>query len=132
MRAVFACLMLACAGAALAETGPSRLTSPDGPLPEQLAAQIAPVIASCWLPEAPDGRPQPVVILRIRMTRDANISEVSLAWAEPDTQDRVQRAYQAARRAVYRCGGELDLPGDSYEVWRDIEMTFDPTPEEPQ
>lgn len=129
MRAAVYLLAFACAGMAHAETGPARLASPAGPLPDELAAQIAPVIAACWMPDALDGTPQPVVTLRIRLTREANVGEVSLAWAEPDTQDRVQRAYQSARRAVYRCAGELDLPDDSYEVWRDIEMTFDPTPE---
>ena len=126
MRAALCLLAVVWSGAVFAENDPARLTSPAGPLSEELVARIGPVIAACWMPDSPD---EPVVTLSIRLTREANVGEVSLAWAEPDTQDRVQRAYQSARRAVYRCAGELDLPDNSYEVWRDIEMTFDPAPE---
>jgi hypothetical protein len=103
-----------------------RLSSPGGTLPDDLAARIGPVIAACWMTGSPD---QPAVTLRIRLTEGANVGEVSLLRAESDTQDRVQRAYQSARRAVYRCGGDLDLPDEQYEIWREIEMTFDPSPE---
>jgi hypothetical protein len=126
MKAALSCLLLACAGMTYAETAPAQLTSPAGPLPDDLAAQIGPVIAACWMPESPD---LPVVTLNIRLTRESNISDVSLQSASSDTQMRVQRAYEAARRAVLRCGGHLELPVEQYDVWRDIEMTFDPTPE---
>ena len=37
------------------------------------------------------------------------------------------QAYEAARRAILRCGAQgFDLPADKYDQWRDIEMTFNP------
>lgn len=37
------------------------------------------------------------------------------------------QAFQAARRAILRCGARgFDLPTDKYAQWRDIEMTFNP------
>jgi len=37
-------------------------------------------------------------------------------------------AYEAARRAVIRCGARgFPLPADKYDQWREIEMTFDPS-----
>ena len=41
--------------------------------------------------------------------------------------DAAQQAYEAARRAIIRCGADgFDLPQEKYAQWRDIEMTFNP------
>ncbi|MQY43078.1 energy transducer TonB [Epibacterium sp. SM1969] len=38
-----------------------------------------------------------------------------------------RQAYEAARRAIIRCGGKgFDLPPEKYAQWRDIEITFNP------
>ncbi len=38
-----------------------------------------------------------------------------------------RQAYEAARRAIIRCGAQgFDLPAEKYDHWRDIEMTFNP------
>jgi len=38
-----------------------------------------------------------------------------------------KQAYEAARRAILRCGAKgFDLPAQKYDHWRDIEMTFNP------
>ena len=38
-----------------------------------------------------------------------------------------QQAYEAARRAIIRCGNDgFNLPPEKFEQWRDIEMTFNP------
>jgi hypothetical protein len=37
-------------------------------------------------------------------------------------------AFQAARRAILRCGAAgYSLPADKYDQWRDVEITFDPS-----
>jgi hypothetical protein len=37
-------------------------------------------------------------------------------------------AFQAARRAILRCGASgYDLPADKYGQWKDVEITFDPS-----
>ncbi|PWE29426.1 hypothetical protein DDZ14_16900 [Maritimibacter sp. 55A14] len=38
-----------------------------------------------------------------------------------------KQAYEAARRAIIRCGARgFDLPAEKYDTWRDVEMTFNP------
>ncbi|MEP2715827.1 energy transducer TonB [Pseudophaeobacter sp.] len=38
-----------------------------------------------------------------------------------------RQAYEAARRAIIRCGARgFQLPGEKYDHWRDIVMTFNP------
>jgi hypothetical protein len=38
-----------------------------------------------------------------------------------------KQAYEAARRAIIRCGSKgYNLPSDKYSQWQEIEMTFNP------
>jgi hypothetical protein len=38
-----------------------------------------------------------------------------------------QQAYEAARRAIIRCGvNGYDLPEESYDHWRQVELVFNP------
>ena len=38
-----------------------------------------------------------------------------------------KQAFEAARRAIIRCGSSgYDLPEDKYGQWKEIEMTFNP------
>ena len=39
----------------------------------------------------------------------------------------VSQAFEAARRAIIRCASDgYGLPPESYEAWRDVEITFNP------
>jgi TonB family protein len=39
----------------------------------------------------------------------------------------VTSAFEAARRAIMRCGGSgFQLPPEKYEQWREVRMTFNP------
>ena len=61
----------------------------------------------------PDGRP--------------DAGSIRLADAEGGSGAAVERAFDAARRAIIRCGQDgYDLPSDQYDQWRDIEMVFNP------
>ncbi len=51
---------------------------------------------------------------------------IKLVSSEGGGQSAVDAAFQAARRAVVRCARGFDLPRDRYELWRDIELTFNP------
>jgi len=56
------------------------------------------------------------------------ISGPDLLTSSGGTSGAVNAAYEAARRAVNRCGRDgFDLPEDKYEQWRVVEMTFDPS-----
>ncbi len=94
---------------------------------EPLRATVARQVAACWTiaalsPEAqaatvtlavdlgPDAVPQPDAITLIASDAPAAIA---------------QEAFQAARRAVLRCGAAgLPLPPDQHDQWRHIELTF--------
>ena len=54
----------------------------------------------------------------------ASIRQVA---AEGGSGDAVRQAYEAARRAIIRCGARgYDLPADKFDQWREIEMVFNP------
>lgn len=46
---------------------------------------------------------------------------------QPNRLGSATQAFEAARRAILRCGATgYDLPAEKYGQWRDIEMTFNP------
>lgn len=48
--------------------------------------------------------------------------------ASGGSRNAASQAYEAARRAIIRCGSRgYDLPKEKYEHWREIELIFDPT-----
>ncbi len=53
---------------------------------------------------------------------------VRLISASGGNDAAVSRAYEAARRAILRCGARgYNLPPEKYDHWKEIEITFDPT-----
>ena len=52
---------------------------------------------------------------------------VRMLGADGGTDSAANQAYEAARRAIIRCGARgYDLPAEKYAQWREIEMTFNP------
>jgi hypothetical protein len=52
---------------------------------------------------------------------------IKLVSSSGGTQSGAQQAFEAARRAIIRCGVRgFPLPVEKYAEWRDIEMTFNP------
>ena len=61
----------------------------------------------------PDGRPDAASIRQLEF--------------EGGSEAAAGQAYEAARRAIIRCGATgFDLPADKYDQWRVIEMVFNP------
>ncbi|MEM8958453.1 MAG: hypothetical protein AAGC86_11625 [Pseudomonadota bacterium] len=78
-----------------------------------LSTEAARVTVTVWMRMAPDGRP------------DAN--SLRLAGFEGGSETAAQQAYEVARRAILRCGGEgYPLPPEKYAQWQEIEMVFNP------
>ncbi|WP_377134493.1 hypothetical protein [Roseicyclus marinus] len=49
-----------------------------------------------------------------------------IAASGPD-EAAAQQAYEAARRAILRCGANgYGLPAESYDHWRQVELVFNP------
>lgn len=91
-----------------------------------LKGMIKTQLARCWrLPGGGGGVGIPAVTLRWKLSPDgALIGEPSVVSAPSDTLGGA--AAEAAMRAVRLCQ-PFRLPPESYEGWKDIEWTFDPT-----
>lgn len=73
------------------------------------------------------------VIVGFTMTPDAKpeIGSIRLVGAEGGSGAAVDRAYEAARRAIIRCGSAgFGLPADKYDQWRGVEVKFNATTKE--
>ncbi len=73
------------------------------------------------------------VIVGFTMTPDAKpeIGSIRLVGAEGGTGGAVDRAYEAARRAIIRCGSAgFGLPPEKYNIWRGVEVKFNATTKE--
>ena len=69
------------------------------------------------------------VTLAVAMGRDGrpDAGSIRMLGFEGGTESAARQAYEAARRAVIRCGAQgFPLPVEKYDHWRDIEMTFNP------
>lgn len=69
------------------------------------------------------------VTLLVEMTPDGkpDNGSIRLLEASGGSDGAVTQAFEAARRAVIRCGAQgFDLPLDKYDQWREIEMVFNP------
>lgn len=83
-------------------------------------------IQQCWNPPAglADARDL-IVVVRIRFNQDGSLSAdptLSNANAHPT----FNIAAESALRAVRRCAPYSFMPVAKYEVWKDVEVTFDP------
>ncbi|MDA8747246.1 hypothetical protein N9M66_03440 [Litoreibacter sp.] len=73
------------------------------------------------------------VTVGFTMTQDAKpeIGSIRLVGAEGGSGGAVDRAYEAARRAIIRCGSAgFGLPADKYNQWRGVEVRFNATNKE--
>jgi hypothetical protein len=68
-----------------------------------------------------------VVALEMEPTGKPNNSSLRMLSFSGGSAVAATSAYEAARRAIIRCGAEgFDLPAEKYDSWKEIEMTFDP------
>jgi len=93
-------------------------------------AELRSGFAACWnigslSPEAQ----QTAVVVALSLGRDGRVDPESVRMVTSSSHDPAvtAQAYAAARRAVLRCGrAGFDLPRAQYELWREMELTFDP------
>ncbi len=72
---------------------------------------------------------QTTVVVSVNMTRDAKPESGSIRMLsfEGGSEAAARQAYEAARRAIIRCGASgYNLPVEKYLQWQTIEMTFNP------
>ena len=86
-------------------------------------------VEKCWNVNVGSPAANVTVIVSISMNPDGSVvsNSLSLKNSQGGSDDAVQAAFQAARRAILRCQGKsYDLPKEKYDHWREIEFTFDP------
>jgi hypothetical protein len=69
------------------------------------------------------------VVVAVSMSPDGrpDTGSIRMLSFEGGAEAAAQQAYEAARRAIIRCGANgFALPPEKYDQWRDIEMVFNP------
>jgi hypothetical protein len=69
------------------------------------------------------------VTLGLTVAQDGipDVASIEMIGFEGGTEASARQAYEAARRAIIRCGAKgFQLPPEKYEQWRNIEMEFNP------
>ncbi len=122
----------ALAEALSAEEAPSSAPStPEGPpltAGEKDALRVA--VQACWnVGSLSTDALNTTVVVNVAMTQDGRpvASSIRMASSSGGSQEAARQAFEAARRAIIRCGARgFDLPVEKYSQWQDIEMTFNP------
>ena len=85
-------------------------------------------VNKCWnLGAVSTDATRAVVTVLVTFTEDTRPASVELLSSE-GTDAAVQTAFQAARRAILRCGSDgYPMPADKFETWKEIEMVFENT-----
>lgn len=90
-------------------------------------AAVAQKIVSCWNigPLSPEAQAASVT-LAVEFDPDGLLRPETVRLIASDAPAAIaQEAFEAARRAVLRCGASgLPLPPDHYDHWRHMELTF--------
>jgi hypothetical protein len=118
--------------AALAESNqPAASETPTGPPMtdgEKDALRVA--VQQCWnVGSLSTDALRTTVIVAVSMSQDGRPDNGSIRMIgfEGGSEAAAQQAYEAARRAIIRCGANgFALPVEKYDQWRDIEMVFNP------
>jgi hypothetical protein len=116
---------------ALGQSGASSNDTPQGPpltAGEKDALRVA--VQNCWNVGSLSSQAlSTTVVVAVEMSEDGRPvnSSIRMLSASGGSGDAAKQAFEAARRAIIRCGsGGFDLPVEKYDRWRDIEMTFNP------
>jgi hypothetical protein len=87
-------------------------------------------VSSCWnVGSLSTDALGTTVVVTVSMSQDGKpiVPSISLASYSGGSESAARQAFEAARRAIIRCGASgYDLPVEKYGQWRDIEMTFNP------
>ncbi|WP_424832837.1 energy transducer TonB [Ruegeria sp.] len=106
-------------------------SEPSGPpltSGEKDAMRLA--VSNCWnVGSLSTDALQTIVVVGFSLTPDGKVvgGSVRMLDASGGTAASAKQAYEAARRAILRCGAKgYTLPADKYTQWQDIEITFNP------
>jgi len=123
--------MAAAIAAAVAEAASAPAAAPSGPpLTRGQREGLRLAVQNCWNVGALSSEALRVTVtIEVQMARSGvpEQNSVRMLGNTGGSDTAIRQAYEAARRAVLRCGGSgYDLPAESYDQWRTIEITFNP------
>lgn len=114
-----------------ANEAPAQRSVPSGPplsAGEKDALRLS--VSQCWnVGTLSSEALRTTVVVGLNMGRDSKPDNGSLHLISSNggSQASANQAYEAARRAIIRCGAQgFDLPPEKYDHWKEIEITFDP------
>lgn len=116
---------------AAAVSTPAPSNAPSGP-PLTAGARdgFRVAVQTCWnIGSLSSEAQRTTVVVGFDMSREARPVEGSLRLMsyEGGSQAAAQQAFEAARRAILRCGvNGYGLPAESYEHWQQVELVFNP------
>ncbi len=110
---------------------PAADSIPAGPpISQGVAEGFRVAVSACWNVGSLSTEAQgTTVAIAFELDRDARPIEGTLRMIEYSggSETAARQAYEAARRAVLRCGARgYDLPEESYGRWRLVELVFNP------
>lgn len=120
--------------AALAEALGGSTAQPEAPAGPPLTAGekdgLRVAVQRCWnVSVLSSAALETTVVVAVSMADDGKplSNTIRLLSTSGGTSASAQQAFEAARRAIIRCGARgFDLPVEKYAQWKEIEMTFDP------
>ena len=130
MRTILATLFITLATQAYAEQSRNDDAQPksgSSPLTQSEIDAFTKQATSCWVIDVTSRAAKVSVTVSMNMHPNGKIVRSSMAMAnyEGGNATDANGAFQAARRALYRCQGDgYDLPKEKYEHWRSIKVTF--------
>jgi len=114
--------------AADSNNAPAGPAGPPMTAGEKEALRVA--VSACWnTGSLSTDALRTTVVVTVEMSQDGRprAETIRMLTSQGGSGDAVRQAFEAARRAIIRCGANgFGLPVDKYETWRDIEMTFNP------
>lgn len=116
---------------ALGQTTAAAAPAPTGPpmtSGEKETLRVA--VSKCWnVGSLSTDALNTTVTVGVSMNQDGtpDTGSIRLLDSSGGSGTAANQAFQAARRAIIRCGAKgYDLPAEKYGQWREIEMTFNP------
>ena len=107
---------------------PERPAGPPLSAGEKDALRVA--VQRCWnVRSLSSDALATTVVVSVQMFESGkpDIASIRMLSHSGGSATAAQQAYEAARRAIIRCGNDgFSLPPEKYAQWRDIEMTFNP------
>lgn len=115
---------------ALGGTGESSAAPSGPPLTSGEKDALRVAVQNCWnVGSLSSDASRTTVVVGVSMAKDGRpqTGTIRMISASGGSEAAARQAFEAARRAIIRCGSDgYDLPRESYDRWRDIEMTFNP------